>query len=117
MTLNEKYCDLINSDNGFDNQLLADRCEFMAEKLVKWEPIVNLANKYCIEYINDDFNEFKVLLREIDSDKKMWMTFESVVGSYRRINKCFKENSSYKLYERILSLTALPVPTNLVVLA
>lgn len=40
MTLNEKYCDLLNNDEGFDNQLLADRCEFMAEKFAigfaKW---------------------------------------------------------------------------------
>ena len=40
MTLNEKYCDLLDNDEGFDNQLLADRCEFMAEKFaigfVQW---------------------------------------------------------------------------------
>jgi len=43
MTLNEKYCDLINSYNGFDNQLLADRCEFMAEKLaIEFSDWINL---------------------------------------------------------------------------
>lgn len=31
MTLNEKYCDLVDNDNGFDNQLLADRCEKIAD--------------------------------------------------------------------------------------
>ena len=72
----------------------------MVEKLVKWEPIVNLANKYSIEYVSDDFDEFKVLLCEVSSNKKMWMRFESAIGSYRRINKCFQESNSYKLYEK-----------------
>ena len=31
MTLNETYCDLVDNDNGFDNQLLADRCEIITE--------------------------------------------------------------------------------------
>lgn len=31
MTLNQKYCDLIDNDNGFDNQLLADKCEKITE--------------------------------------------------------------------------------------
>ena len=31
MTLNETYCDLIDNDNGFDNQLLANRCEKISE--------------------------------------------------------------------------------------
>ena len=30
-TLNEKFCDLIDNDNGFDNQLHADRCEKIAD--------------------------------------------------------------------------------------
>jgi hypothetical protein len=32
MNLNEYYCDLIDADNGYDNQLLADRCEKIADK-------------------------------------------------------------------------------------
>lgn len=31
MKLNKKYCALIDSDNGYDNQLLADCCEQVAE--------------------------------------------------------------------------------------
>jgi hypothetical protein len=31
MTLNDKYCDLIDNDNGYDNQLHANRCEKIAE--------------------------------------------------------------------------------------
>jgi hypothetical protein len=32
MTLNDKYCDLIDNDNGYDNQLHADRCEQIADE-------------------------------------------------------------------------------------
>ena len=32
MTLNDKYCDLIDNDNGYDNQLHANRCEQIAEE-------------------------------------------------------------------------------------
>ena len=32
MKLNKKYCSLIDSDNGYDNQLLADCCENIADK-------------------------------------------------------------------------------------
>jgi hypothetical protein len=31
MTLNDKYCDLIDNDNGYDNQLHANRCEQIAD--------------------------------------------------------------------------------------
>lgn len=31
MKLNKKYCALIDSDNGYDNQLLADCCEKIAD--------------------------------------------------------------------------------------
>lgn len=32
MKLNKKYCSLIDSDNGYDNQLLADCCEEIADE-------------------------------------------------------------------------------------
>ena len=32
MKLNKKYCALIDSDNGYDNQLLADCCEKLADE-------------------------------------------------------------------------------------
>jgi len=32
MKLNKKYCALIDSDNGYDNQLLADCCENIADE-------------------------------------------------------------------------------------
>jgi len=32
MKLNKKYCALIDSDNGYDNQLLADCCEKIADE-------------------------------------------------------------------------------------
>lgn len=35
MDLNETFCDLLDNDNGFDNQLLADRCELICEKYTK----------------------------------------------------------------------------------
>ena len=35
MDLNETYCDLIDNDNGFDNQLLADRCETICKIYTK----------------------------------------------------------------------------------
>jgi len=40
MKLNKKYCALIDSDNGYDNQLLADCCEQVAEdfavEFIEW---------------------------------------------------------------------------------
>jgi hypothetical protein len=45
MTLNKKYCALIDSDSGYDNQLLADCCE-------------NIADEFAIgfaEWIDSDF--------------------------------------------------------------
>lgn len=35
MDLNETFCDLIDNDNGYDNQLLADRCEFISKNYTK----------------------------------------------------------------------------------
>jgi hypothetical protein len=32
MKLNKKYCFLIDSDNGYDNQLLSDCCEKIADE-------------------------------------------------------------------------------------
>jgi hypothetical protein len=32
MRLNKKYCALIDSDSGYDNQLLADCCENIADE-------------------------------------------------------------------------------------
>jgi len=32
MELNKKYCNLIDSDSGYDNQLLADCCENIADE-------------------------------------------------------------------------------------
>jgi hypothetical protein len=31
MKLKEKYCDLIDNDNGFDNELLTNKCEKIAD--------------------------------------------------------------------------------------
>jgi hypothetical protein len=45
MKLNKKYCALIDSDSGYDNQLLADCCENVADEFAigfaEW-----LANSY-----------------------------------------------------------------------
>lgn len=41
MTLNEQYCDLLDNDNGFDNQLLADRCETICRRYTE-----NILRKY-----------------------------------------------------------------------
>ena len=35
MDLNEVFCDLVDNDNGFDNQLLADRCELICKNYTK----------------------------------------------------------------------------------
>lgn len=35
MNLNETFCDLIDNDNGFNNQLLADRCELISKIYTK----------------------------------------------------------------------------------
>ena len=35
MDLNETFCDLVDNDNGFDNQLLADRCELICKNYTK----------------------------------------------------------------------------------
>jgi hypothetical protein len=32
MKLNKKYCNLVDSDSGYDNQLLADCCENVADE-------------------------------------------------------------------------------------
>lgn len=44
MKLNKKYCNLIDSDNGYDNQLLADCCENIADKFAIGFAI------WCIDY-------------------------------------------------------------------
>ena len=40
MKLKEKYCDLIDNDNGFDNELLTKKCEQIADnfaiKFAEW---------------------------------------------------------------------------------
>lgn len=35
MDLNETFCDLVDNDNGFDNQLLADRFELICKNYTK----------------------------------------------------------------------------------
>ncbi|QRE03533.1 hypothetical protein [Flavobacterium psychrophilum] len=48
MTLNEKYCDLVDNDSGYDNQLLADNCEKIAEdfavNFTEWRLTTHIKN-------------------------------------------------------------------------
>ena len=62
MTLNYKYCDLIDSHNGYDNKLHADRCE-------------QIADEFAIEFLQwyfsnegDDLIHDLILVGEVDKN-------------------------------------------------
>jgi hypothetical protein len=61
MKLNKKYCGLIDSDNGYDNQLLADCC-------------VEIADDFAIGFAewlqeNDGATNYKELLEIYKKEK------------------------------------------------
>jgi hypothetical protein len=68
MTLNDKYCDLIDNDNGCDNQLHADRCEQIADEfaigfaewLLKFDNLKN-EKEYVIKQLLEMFKKEKGL--------------------------------------------------------
>jgi len=49
MDLNETFCDLLDNDNGFDNQLLANRCEIICERHTK-QMIVNFLRSERLQF-------------------------------------------------------------------
>ena len=63
MTLNDKYCDLIDNDNGYDNQLHANRCEQIAEEFA-----VEYAEWCCARAIGVTY--FKLNEEELEQFKK-----------------------------------------------
>lgn len=50
MNLNETFCDLIDNDNRFDNQLLADRCELICK---------NYTKKILVNFLRSEILQFK----------------------------------------------------------
>jgi len=52
MKLNKKYCKLIDSDSGYDNKLLANKCEKIADGFAigftEW--FDDLSEDYCKDY-------------------------------------------------------------------
>lgn len=76
MILNEKYCSLIDSDNGYDNQLLADCCEKIADEFAiafaEWMSKFNfMPNKgwYVTSY-EIEMNTFKTSKELLEIYKK-----------------------------------------------
>jgi hypothetical protein len=63
MKLNKKYCNLIDSDNGYDNQLLADYCENVADDFA-----IGFAEWCCAK--NMGTNNFKLYEGELEIYKK-----------------------------------------------
>lgn len=63
------------------------------EQIVKWVPIEGV-NGYCyIESIYNDADTFRVILIEEDNDtRKIQMTFDSGVRSYRVTDELFSIN-------------------------
>jgi len=53
MTLKEKYCALIDSDSGYDNQLLADCCENVTDDFA-----IGFA-EWCVKSEGKDYNKYK----------------------------------------------------------
>lgn len=71
MKLNKKYCSLIDSDNGYDNQLLADCCENIADEFAIG------FNKWCkensIKYtVLGNIKSYKELLEIYKKEKGLW---------------------------------------------
>lgn len=55
----------------------------MIENWTKFEPINGLSNKYYLESIIDDLEEFKIILVDInDCKKKVSIVIDSFLGSY-----------------------------------
>jgi hypothetical protein len=63
MKLNKKYCALIDSDNGYDNQLLADCCEQIAEDFA-----IGFA-EWCLDENHIILNDGKELLEIYKKEK------------------------------------------------
>ena len=57
MDLNEVFCYLIDNDNGFDNQLLADKCE-------------EATNNFAISFLEFALDEFEVDKSNYSLNKK-----------------------------------------------
>ena len=82
MTLNETYCDLVDNDEGFDNQLLADRCEIIAHKYA-----IKFAKMHVKKALKQASEQFKMKIRdnvhELDmNDDWMEVDKESILNAY-----------------------------------
>ncbi len=67
MELNKKYCNLIDSESGYDNQLLADCCENIADEFAigfaEWVLDVYIEHKqnYILEELLEIYKKEKGL--------------------------------------------------------
>jgi len=67
MKLNKKYCALIDSDSGYDNQLLSDKCEKIANdfaiKFMEWysHKLYSFTDKYTIKELLEIYKKEKKL--------------------------------------------------------
>ena len=52
MKLNKKYCNLIDSDSGYDNQLLADCCENIADEFAIGFKLWSFKNIGSLLFVN-----------------------------------------------------------------
>lgn len=66
MKLNKKYCKLVDEDKGYDNQLLADNCEKIADEFA-----ISFA-EWCFENYNsiDGLNK-KVIIENYKREKRL----------------------------------------------
>jgi len=63
----------------------------MEEKWTRWEPASNLAQKYYIHSISDTIDGFFIkLFEENNKKKKIKITFEDSVNSYRNTNESYR---------------------------
>jgi hypothetical protein len=73
----------------------------MNEQWIKWEPNKKLAKKYEIDSILDNFNGFKIILSDVDDEKKkVQVVFKNSVDSYNYSEEGFRLKTVWRLGDK-----------------
>ncbi len=64
-----------------------------SEQWIKWEPINGLSCKYQIDSVSDTIDGFFIVLSSTTNEKKIKITFEGYLLSYRKTDESFRQST------------------------
>ena len=65
----------------------------MSKEWIKWEPFVpGIEGNYRFDNISDNENGFKLVISQLNSEKKLEITFVNSIWAYKRTSESFRQN-------------------------